>query len=173
MDLGTHPLRDLPRPERVVQLCHPKLGNEFPPLRVSAAVISPHLPVQLTSFVGREAELTQVRKLLAENRLVTLTGAGLLGKTRRAVQVTAPMVGEFGDAEDRQCYLVVGGDPASPTCCTRGRCGGRGADRRLAALGPTGRDQGRSRSTAGWSGLVPVAGQCCERRARCGSCSAM
>ncbi len=34
-DLGTHPLRDLPRPERVVQLCHPDLHNEFPPLRTS------------------------------------------------------------------------------------------------------------------------------------------
>src|ERR1700730_11695272 len=34
-DRGTHPLRDLPRPERVVQLCHPDLVNEFPPLRVS------------------------------------------------------------------------------------------------------------------------------------------
>ena len=34
-DLGTHPLRDLPRPERVVQLCHPDLVNEFPPLRLS------------------------------------------------------------------------------------------------------------------------------------------
>ena len=33
-DLGTHPLRDLPRPERVIQLCHPDLVNEFPPLRV-------------------------------------------------------------------------------------------------------------------------------------------
>ena len=32
-DLGTHRLRDLPRPERVVQLCHPDLRNEFPPLR--------------------------------------------------------------------------------------------------------------------------------------------
>src|ERR1700751_771499 len=32
-DLGTHPLRDLPRPERVAQLCHPDLHNEFPPLR--------------------------------------------------------------------------------------------------------------------------------------------
>ena len=36
-DLGSHPLRDLPRPERVVQLCHPDLLNEFPPLRVSKA----------------------------------------------------------------------------------------------------------------------------------------
>ena len=40
-DLGTHPLRDLPRPERVVQLCHPDLVNEFPPLRTSKTVAPP------------------------------------------------------------------------------------------------------------------------------------
>ena len=34
IDLGTHPLRDLPRPERAVQLCHPDVHNDFPPLRV-------------------------------------------------------------------------------------------------------------------------------------------
>jgi class 3 adenylate cyclase len=96
-DLGIHPLRDLPRPERVVQLCHPDLLNEFPPLRTPKAVASPHLPVQLTSFVGRDAELTQIRELLAENRLVTLTGAGGVGKTRLAVQIAAQMAGEFGD----------------------------------------------------------------------------
>src|SRR6202163_3828959 len=75
-DLGTHPLRDLPRPERVVQLCHPDLPNEFPPLRTSKAVAAPNLPVQLSSFVDRDAELTQLRELLADNRVVTLTGAG-------------------------------------------------------------------------------------------------
>src|SRR6478735_4846933 len=74
-DLGTHPLRDLPRPERVVQLCHPDLVNEFPPLRVSTSVVSRQLPVQLTSFVGRDTELAKVRELLAGNRLVTLPGA--------------------------------------------------------------------------------------------------
>src|SRR5271165_2417105 len=67
-DLGTHPLRDLPRPERVVQLCHPDLPNEFPPLRVSTAVVSQNLPVQLTSFVGRDVQMTQLRGILAENR---------------------------------------------------------------------------------------------------------
>ncbi len=50
-DLGTHPLRDLPRPERVVQLCHPDLINEFPSLRVSGTAVSTRLPAQLTSFV--------------------------------------------------------------------------------------------------------------------------
>src|SRR6516165_7877620 len=43
-DLGTHPLRDLPRPERVVQLCHPDLRNEFPPLRTPETVVSHNLP---------------------------------------------------------------------------------------------------------------------------------
>ena len=96
-DLGTHALRDLPRPERVIQLCHPDVVNEFPPLRVSKAVVSQHLPVQLTSFVGRDAELTQVRGLLSENRLLTLTGAGGAGKTRLAVQLAGQLTGEFSD----------------------------------------------------------------------------
>jgi predicted ATPase/class 3 adenylate cyclase/DNA-binding CsgD family transcriptional regulator len=97
IDLGTHGLRDLPRPERVVQLCHPDLVNEFAPLRVSKAVVSQHLPVQLTSFVGRGPELAQLRELLAQNRLVTLSGAGGAGKTRLAIQLAAQLIGEFGD----------------------------------------------------------------------------
>ncbi len=96
-DLGTHPLRDLPRPERVVQLCHPDLVNEFPPLRVSTAVASQHLPVQLTSFVGRDAELTQLRELLGEHRLVTRTGAGGVGKPRLAIPIAAQIAGQFAD----------------------------------------------------------------------------
>jgi predicted ATPase/class 3 adenylate cyclase/DNA-binding CsgD family transcriptional regulator len=96
-DLGNHPLRDLPRPERVVQLCHPDLRNEFPPLRTPKAVVAHNLPVQLTSFVGRGAQISEVRQLLADNRLVTLTGAGGVGKTRLAVQVAAQAGGEFGD----------------------------------------------------------------------------
>src|ERR1700731_2815776 len=75
-DLGTYPLRDLPRPERVVQLCHPDLVNEFPPLRTLKAFAATNLPVQLTSFVGRDAVLTQLFEVLAQNRVVTLTDAG-------------------------------------------------------------------------------------------------
>jgi predicted ATPase/class 3 adenylate cyclase/DNA-binding CsgD family transcriptional regulator len=96
-DLGTHPLRDLPRPARVVQLCHPDLNNEFPPLRTTTTVAAQHLPVQLTSFVGRAAQIMDVRQILADDRLVTLTGAGGVGKTRLAVQIAAQMAGEFGD----------------------------------------------------------------------------
>src|ERR1700732_1721570 len=96
-ELGSHPLRDLPRPERVVQLCHPDLVNEFPPLRTSKALAATNLPARLTSFVGRDAQLAQLRELLAQNRVVTLTGAGGVGKTRLAIQVAAAMAGEFGD----------------------------------------------------------------------------
>lgn len=96
-DLGTHELRDLPRPERVVQLCHPDLCNEFPPLRKRESVVSQRLPAQLTSFVGREAEMREVRDMLAQNRFVTLTGAGGAGKTRLAVQVAASVAGDYAD----------------------------------------------------------------------------
>ena len=43
-DLGAHPLRDLPRPERVVQLCHPDIRNDFPALRVAESEIRPASP---------------------------------------------------------------------------------------------------------------------------------
>src|SRR5262245_42754719 len=54
-----------------------------------------NLPVQLTSFIGRAAEMAEVRRLLAGNRLVTLTGTGGAGKTRLALQVVAGLLGEF------------------------------------------------------------------------------
>src|SRR6516165_4550078 len=96
-DLGTYPLRDLPRPERVVQLCHPDLRNDFPPLRTAKAAVSHNFPVQLTSFVGRGAQMTDLEKLLVDNRLMTLTGAGGAGKTRLAVEIAARIAAEFGD----------------------------------------------------------------------------
>jgi predicted ATPase/class 3 adenylate cyclase len=97
LDLGTHELRDLPRPQRVVQLCHPDLRNEFPPLRTPKSVGAHNLPVQLTSFVGRGAQMTDLEKLLVDNRLVTLIGAGGAGKTRLGVEIAARIAAEFGD----------------------------------------------------------------------------
>jgi predicted ATPase/class 3 adenylate cyclase/DNA-binding CsgD family transcriptional regulator len=99
-DLGNHALRDLSRPERVIQLCHPDLRNEFPPLRTSKATMSHNLPIQLTSFVGREAEMAEVRQILEDSRLVTLTGAGGSGKTRLAIQIAAE-----GGFVDGVCYV--------------------------------------------------------------------
>ncbi len=96
-DLGSHALRDLPRPERVVQLCHPDIPNEFPPLRTPKVAVVQRFPTQLTSFVGREEQMSEVRGILAGNRLVTLTGAGGAGKTRMAIQVGGQIRGDFRD----------------------------------------------------------------------------
>ncbi len=96
-DLGIHPLRDLPRPERVAQLCHSDLHNEFPPLRGPETAAARSLPVQLTNFVGRVDEMAEVAGLLNTNRLLTLTGAGGVGKTRLAVHIAADLAGEFSN----------------------------------------------------------------------------
>jgi class 3 adenylate cyclase len=97
VDLGRHELRGVLRPERVVQLCHPDLRNDFPALRTTSTVVSHNFPVQLTNFVGRGAQMTELEKLLVDNRLVTLTGAGGAGKTRLAVEIAARIAAEFGD----------------------------------------------------------------------------
>ncbi len=96
-DLGSYPLRDLPRPERVVQMCHPGLRNQFPPLRVRTAVASQNLPAQLTSFVGRQTQMVELQQIVTDNRLVTLTGAGGAGKTRLAVESAARVAADFSD----------------------------------------------------------------------------
>src|SRR5260221_12085350 len=56
-----------------------------------------NLPYLLTSFVGREREIAQLRGLVTANRLVTLTGAGGAGKTRLAIEVANPLVEAFAD----------------------------------------------------------------------------
>ena len=95
-DLGAHRLKDLQRPERVFQLAAPGLLGAFPALRSLDAL--PHnLPLQLTSFVGRERELAEVAALLAAHRLVTLTGAGGTGKTRLALQAAADALEAYPD----------------------------------------------------------------------------
>jgi predicted ATPase/DNA-binding CsgD family transcriptional regulator len=60
----------------------------------------PGLPAPLTRFVGRERELAEVGRLVAANRLVTLAGAGGVGKTRLAIEVAAGLAAGFGDGAD-------------------------------------------------------------------------
>jgi predicted ATPase/class 3 adenylate cyclase len=95
-DLGEHRLRDLVRPERVFQLLHPELPSLFPPLKTLDQYPN-NLPLQLTSFVGREREMAEVKRLLKTSRLVTLTGIGGCGKTRLSVQVAADLLDEHPD----------------------------------------------------------------------------
>src|ERR1700719_1434735 len=56
-----------------------------------------NLPYQLTSFVGREQEIAQLKELVTANRLVTLTGAGGAGKTRLAIEVASRLTDAFPD----------------------------------------------------------------------------
>lgn len=93
-DLGEHRLRDLRRATRIYQVRHPDLPAGFPPLR-SLDTLPHNLPMQLTSFIGREREIAEVERLLSENRLVTLTGAGGGGKTRLALQVGAEVIDRY------------------------------------------------------------------------------
>jgi len=95
-DLGPHRLKDLSNPEHVFQLCHPELPEDFPPLR-SLEALPNNLPIQLTTLVGREQEVLELKKLLAESRLVTLTGAAGCGKTRLALAVAAELAEEYSD----------------------------------------------------------------------------
>ena len=95
-DLGSVRLRDLARPERVYQVMHPKLRQEFPALRSLEATPN-NLPQQLTSFVGRERELSEAKKLLPNNRLLTLLGVGGIGKTRLSLQVAADVIDDYPD----------------------------------------------------------------------------
>ncbi len=95
-DMASHRLKDLSQPEHVWQLCHPDLPDDFPPLRSLQAYVN-NLPLQMTSFVGRQAEMAEVKSLLASHRLLTLTGAGGTGKTRLALQVAADLLEQYGD----------------------------------------------------------------------------
>jgi predicted ATPase/class 3 adenylate cyclase len=95
-DLGEHRLRDLARPEHVHQVLHPELPIEFPPLTTLDALPG-NLPVQPTSFVGRDEEVARVAGMLDGTCLVSLVGTGGVGKTRLALQVAAEALPRFAD----------------------------------------------------------------------------
>jgi predicted ATPase/class 3 adenylate cyclase len=97
-DLGVHRLKDLGRPERIFQLTAPGLPSEFPPLRsLGNPTLLNNLPAELSTFVGRAAELKDVLSLVSSSRLVTLTGAGGAGKTRLGLQAAAELLDETSD----------------------------------------------------------------------------
>jgi predicted ATPase/class 3 adenylate cyclase len=95
-DLGQRRLKDLTNPERIFQLVIAGLPSDFPPLKTLDATPN-NLPTQLSSFLGRDRELTEVAKLLETARLLTLTGPGGTGKTRLALQVAARLSDGFPD----------------------------------------------------------------------------
>ena len=93
-DLGLHRLRDLDTPEHVFALAHPDLP--VPPVALPSVDAPRHnLPIELTSFIGRETELADINDAMMRTRLITLTGAGGCGKTRLAAQVAADALDAF------------------------------------------------------------------------------
>ena len=105
-----------PGPSRCIQLLHPDLPAEFPPLR-SLDALPNNLPVQITSFVGRERESAAVKALLRTTRLLSVTGPGGAGKTRLALQVAADLLEGDGDG----VWLVGTGRAVRPGPGAAGR----------------------------------------------------
>jgi class 3 adenylate cyclase len=108
-DLGEHQLRDLSRSERIFQVAHAALPDEFPVLR-SLDSAPGNLPVQVTSFVGRERDLERIAGELRDTAVVTLTGVGGVGKTRLALQLAAEVVPSYRDGA-WLCELAAVRDP--------------------------------------------------------------
>ncbi len=96
IDLGSHRLKDLAQPEHVWMLAATGLPSQFPSL-TSLDAFPNNLPIQITSFRGREQDLVDLKTLLDEHRLVTLHGPGGMGKTRLGVQAGADVLEQFPD----------------------------------------------------------------------------
>jgi predicted ATPase/DNA-binding CsgD family transcriptional regulator len=87
----------------------PRIGSS-PGTRIERADIRQYLPQEPNSFVGRERELDELRKLVGGTRMLTLTGPGGIGKTRLALRTLAVMADEFPDGA---CYVELA-DLANP-----------------------------------------------------------
>lgn len=94
--LGRVRLRDLSEPVPLWQFVHPDLQRDFPPLR-SLDSTPNNLPLQTSTFIGRERELLELKEEIASARLVTITGPGGVGKTRLSLQVAADMLDLYED----------------------------------------------------------------------------
>jgi predicted ATPase/class 3 adenylate cyclase len=94
LDLGDHVLKGLLHPERIHQLVASGLQREFPALHTTPSATN-NLPPQLTSFIGRERELTEAARRLEYARLLTLIGPGGTGKTRLSIQISAEQLANF------------------------------------------------------------------------------
>lgn len=93
-DLGEHALRGLQQTEHLYQLNIDGLPQAFPPLRTQTSRPN-NLPALTSQIVGRDTELATLQELIVNNRLVTLTGPGGIGKTRLALEAVGRMSNQF------------------------------------------------------------------------------
>ena len=96
LDLGEHQFKGLLRAEKIFQIHAPDLQKDFPAL-ISIKAVKNNLPLQLTSFIGRERELAEAKQKLEGARLLTLIGPGGTGKTRLSLQLAVDIVPNFRD----------------------------------------------------------------------------
>jgi predicted ATPase/class 3 adenylate cyclase len=96
-EVGLVQLRGLARPEKLFQLLGDDLRDDFQESRSGFLVAPNNLPVSLTDFLGREAEVASGTEALGKHRLVTLVGPGGVGKTRLAIEVGNELLSEFPD----------------------------------------------------------------------------
>ncbi len=109
-DMGECSLKDIVRPEHIYQVASPDLLSDFPPL-TTLETFKHNLPAQLTSFIGREQEIAEARKLFSSTRILTFIGPGGTGKTRLCLQVAAEQISEFKDG----VWLIELAQLADPT----------------------------------------------------------
>ena len=93
-DLGERRLKDVIQPIRLFQIVAKGLRLDFPPL-ITLDARPNNLPIQLTSFIGREKELKYLKDELKLNRLLTLTATGGAGKSRLSLQAGADLIDDF------------------------------------------------------------------------------
>jgi predicted ATPase/class 3 adenylate cyclase len=96
VELGSFQLRGFASPERLHQLRHPDLREDFPPPR-AMGVLAHNLPFHRTSFVGRSVERSSLAQLLGVTGVVSIVGPGGVGKTRLAVQLAFDVMEDFVD----------------------------------------------------------------------------
>ncbi len=117
VDLGAHRLKDFDQPVKLYCLAHPDLDADFPPL-VTLDRRPNNMPADVSSFVGRQAELASLDALLSSDgvRLVTLIGPGGTGKTRLAIRAASDQLDHVRDgafvvdlaaAEDRESLIAA------------------------------------------------------------------
>lgn len=98
LDLGRHRFKGFSQAERLFQVLHPDLPVDFPPLATESGTLH-NLPAEVSPFIGREKEVSDVVALLQDPKcqLVTILGPGGIGKSRLALQAARQLLLAFPD----------------------------------------------------------------------------